>query len=221
MPPGERAAAILRPVVMPARTADAVGDVVGSMRRGGYPDKFINENFRVPEEALEASEVLVAFVPSRSRKSTTGLRAVGALRRSLMKYSDDERAGESFVWINYIYVLPEFRRKHVGSALLAAALWYSDDVKRDVRLWPSDAKDETEADNLRHNFYEKLGFLWDEEEEEMVIEKARLPAPSPPKHAVATWWMGVDRKDKPRLHANWGLVPARSRSHQRPERASC
>jgi GNAT superfamily N-acetyltransferase len=206
-------------MVVPAISPEQLAEVRGTMRKAGYPDKFINENFGSRDRAMYPHDVLVVYVPSTSRKSSTGRRVVGALRRSLMPGDD----GKDFVWINYIWVIPEFRRQQLGKLLILRALWYGE-TARDVRLWPTD---DNEDGSWLTSLYSKLGFVRDEDEDEMIFEAHRLPpAPSSGTWALTsgkTWSIAPPKKNLPKhLPGRWGLMaPGQDKCRYRAPRATC
>ena len=203
-------------IVMPAHSLEQTADVRGAMRKAGYPKEFVDENFKERDGSLVPADILVAYAPTASKKSATGLRVVGGVRRTLMTYPPGhERAGEEYLWVAYIFVLPEFRRRHVGMHLLAAALWHDDKKARDVRLWPADDRDDDNT--VATNLYARMGFEWDDEEGEMVIEASKLPPPPP---ANTRTVLGLLEPGRGPLHCKWGLVPARN-AYARAPRATC
>ena len=135
-----------------ATSVEPLSEIIGRLRKLKHSKKFLDSIFSSRDKQLYPRDLLVASVPSKSKKGT-GQRAIGILRRSL-RYDKEKNC--SSVYIDFVWVMPEFRGMQIGKKLLLAGIVVG--RAKDVRLQVAGSDGNTVACGL----YESVGFRWDE-----------------------------------------------------------
>ena len=157
-----------------AKSVELLSEIIGRLRKLKHSKKFLDGIFSSRDKQLYPRDLLVAYVPTKSRKGGSGLRAVGILRRSL-KY--DKEKNRSSVYIDFVWVMPECRGQQVGKRLLLTGIVVG--KQKDVRLMVAGS----EANKAACRLYESVGFRWDETappKTEMLLDAALVPGGPPP-----------------------------------------
>lgn len=155
-----------------AKSVEPLSDIIGKLRKLKHSKKFLDGILANRDKQLYPRDLLVAYVPTKSKKGT-GQRAVGILRRSL-KY--DKEKNRSSVYIDFVWVMPEARGQRVGKKLLLEGIVAG--KQKDVRLMVAGSDSNRAACAL----YESVGFRWDEDappKTEMVLNAELVPSPQP------------------------------------------
>ena len=153
---------------------EGLGEVIGTIRKR-HPSHFVHSVFQHRDKQLQGRDLLVAYVPTRKKG---GRRAIGILRRSL-RY--DKKRNCSTLFIDFVWVMPEFRGCSVGTQMLSVGLLAG--KAKDVRLHVAGSEDNVAAVRA----YAGLGFSWasdtpcapsgvdlDGQRTEMVLEAERV-----------------------------------------------
>lgn len=155
-------------VIEPAKCAEPLSEIIGRLRKLKHSKRFLDAIFSARDKQLYPRDLLVAYVPSRSKKGS-GLRAVGLLRRS---FKFDKDKCRTAIYVDFLWVMPECRGQHVGKRLLLAGI--SVGKEKDVRLVVAGSDSNKAACSL----YESVGFRWDvtaPPKTEMLLEAGHVP----------------------------------------------
>lgn len=161
--------------VEPFSSIEPLSEIRGRLRKLEHSKGFLAQVFDLRCRQLCPRDLLVAWVPGKQKPPKMGeparpptKRPVGFLRRSL-KFDKD--ANRSNLYIDFIWVMPEWRGQRIGKLLLCSGLKLGKD--KDVRLQVAGSEDNTVAVQL----YEGVGFKWfDSLKTEMLLTADKVSA---------------------------------------------
>lgn len=178
-PRASASAIALQLVVEPADGLDVLGEVRGRLKKLKHSPAFLASVFDERDKQLSPRDLLIAWVPSKSRRAkqqaaaggvvggakqqvVAGRRVVGMLRRS-MRF--DKEQGRASLYIDFIWVVPECRGMQIGRQLLLHGLLLG--KQKDVRLMVAGS----DANKAAVGLYSSVGFRWtDSSQSEMLLE---------------------------------------------------
>jgi GNAT superfamily N-acetyltransferase len=133
--------------VLPCESVEVLSEIRGRLLKMDHSRGFLASLFDQRDKQLYPRDLLVAWATSKRGK----LRAVGIIRRSL-KF--EKHLNCTSLYIEFVWVFPEYRGQHLGRILLHAGLLIG--KAKDVRLVVAGSVDNLVAIRL----YESVGFTW-------------------------------------------------------------